>query len=406
MFPRIRNIFRLSTRDYAHEWQMSGCFVLALAAILGPMMVLFGLKFGVVGGMLDQLIQDPDNREIRPVGSGRYDSAWIQALADRPDVAFIVPRTRSIAASIQLQSPGSGRILSVEMIPTGPGEPLVRAGKQIPIGINQILLSASAAQKLDVKKFDTLTGSVVRRFRGERERVRFTLNVSDVAEPEAFARDAVFAPVELVAALEDFLDGRAVPAMGWQGDAPDQDRMFPGFRLYAHSIYDVAGLELALDARGIEVRTRAADIALVQRMDRNLSAVFWAIAVIGLVGFALSLGASLWANVDRKRKELSVLRLVGFRTADIIWFPVIQAGYTAILGWLLACAIFFAAAWGINGMLVAGVDQAMTRGALCELLPEHYVIALGLTFSASVLSAALAGWRSARIAPSEGLRDI
>ncbi|MGB5468412.1 MAG: peptide ABC transporter permease, partial [Sedimenticolaceae bacterium] len=70
---RLFKTLRLASRDYAHEWQMSGCFVLALAAVLGPMLVLFGLKFGVVGGMLDQLIENPENREIRPVSSGRFD---------------------------------------------------------------------------------------------------------------------------------------------------------------------------------------------------------------------------------------------------------------------------------------------------------------------------------------------
>jgi len=90
--------FRLATRDYLHEWQVSGCFVLALAAVLGPMLVLFGLKFGIVGGMLDQLIEDPRNREIRPVGSGRYSPAWVDEMWKRDDVAFVVPRTRSIAA--------------------------------------------------------------------------------------------------------------------------------------------------------------------------------------------------------------------------------------------------------------------------------------------------------------------
>ena len=72
----IRNpfkILRLATRDYLHEWQMSVCFVLGLAAVLGPMMVLFGLKFGIVGAMMDELIEEPGNREIRPVGSGRFD---------------------------------------------------------------------------------------------------------------------------------------------------------------------------------------------------------------------------------------------------------------------------------------------------------------------------------------------
>jgi len=32
-----------------------------------------------------------------------------------------------------------------------------------------------------------------------------------------------------------------------------------------------------------------------------------------MAGYSLSLGASLWANTDRKRRELSVLRLLGFR---------------------------------------------------------------------------------------------
>ena len=41
--------FRLATRDFLHEWQVSLCFVIALAAVLGPMMVLFGLKFGIIG---------------------------------------------------------------------------------------------------------------------------------------------------------------------------------------------------------------------------------------------------------------------------------------------------------------------------------------------------------------------
>jgi len=138
-------------------------------------------------------------------------------------------------------------------------------------------------------------------------------------------------------------------------------------------------------------------------MDRNLSAIYWAIAIIGLFGFSLSLGASLWANVDRKRKELSVLRLVGFRTGDIVWFPVTQAFYTGILGWVLAIVIYFGAAYAINGMLV---DQLPAGQEVCILLPQHYLLALALTVGAAVLAAALAGWRSARIEPSDGLREI
>ena len=150
----------------------------------------------------------------------------------------------------------------------------------------------------------------------------------------------------------------------------------------------MAGLRDAFANLGVDVHTHAADIELVQRMDRNLTAIYWVIAVIGLVGFSLSLGASLWANVDRKRKELSVLRLVGFRTMDIAWFPMVQALYTAILGWALAVGLYQAVAWVINEMMASQLDVGQQ---VCRLLPQHYGIALALTCGAAVIAAGLAG---------------
>jgi putative ABC transport system permease protein len=400
---RLFKTLRLASRDYAHEWQMSGCFVLALAAVLGPMLVLFGLKFGVVGGMLDQLIENPENREIRPVSSGRFDLDWFRTMQRRGDVAFIVPRTRSIAATIELKSAQSTRILPSELIPSGRGDPLLPADGPLPDGMNRIVLSQSVADKLKVGEGDEIAGSLTRRYRGAKERKHIDLVVAAVAPAAAFARDGAFADVRLVEALEDFRDGRAVPALGWEGAQDDSERTYPGFRLYATSIYAVSRLQQDLTAQGMDVRTKAADIDLVMRMDRNLSAIYWAIAIIGLIGFSLSLGANLWANVDRKRKELSVLRLVGFRTGDIVWFPVTQAFYTGLLGWGLAIGIYYAAAYAINSMLA---DQLASGQQVCILLPQHFAMALALTTGAAVFAAALAGWRSARIEPSDGLREI
>ena len=396
-------VFRLASRDYVHEWQMSGCFVLALAAVLGPMMVLFALKFGIVGAMVGQLIEDPRNREVRPVGSGRYDSAWLERVRARPDVAFLVPRTRSIAATIELSSQRASRIVSVELIASDHGDPLLPPNGPLPDSTTRVVLSQSAAEKLDVAAGDTLDGSLTRRFRGHQERVHLPLRVVAIAPARAFSRDGAFVSVMLLEALEDFRDGQAVPSLGWEGEPADASRTYPGFRLYARSIYDVAGLRDAFARLNVDVHTRSAEIELVQRMNRNLTAIYWAIAVIGLVGFSLSLGASLWANIDRKRKELSVLRLVGFRTADIVWFPMVQALFTAVLGWALAVAIYLVTALVINDMLAA---QLETGQQVCRLLPWHYAIALLLTCTAAVLAAGLAGMRSARIEPSEGLRDL
>nr|VFJ50567.1 MAG: putative ABC transport system permease protein [Candidatus Kentron sp. FW] len=397
------HIFRLAFQDYAHEWVMSGCFILALAAVLAPMMVLFGLKFGIVGAMVEQLVEDPRNREIRSVGSGHYDVAWFESVAEQSPVGFVIPRTRNIASTIQLKSDTAPRIVPVELVPTAEGEPLLASDQSIPKTSIEIVLSDSVAKKLNIKVGDVIDGSLARRFRGKQERVHIDLTVIGIARPTAFSRDGGFVSLGLVTAVEDFRDGRAVPEFDWSGDAPPTVRTFPGFRLFARTIDDVATLRDALMTRGIEVRTRAVDIEMVQTMDRNFSAVFWIIAIIGFIGFSFSLGASLWANVERKRRDLSVLRLVGFHTSDIVWFPVLQALFTALLGWALASAICIVVEQTINRMLM---PQLQPGQMICELLLEHFLIAAALTVLAAVSAAALGGYRSAHIEPSEGLRNI
>lgn len=398
---KLFKTLRLATKDYLHEWQVSICFVLALAAVLGPMLVLFGLKFGIIGGMIDELIEDPTNREIRPVSSARFDDNWINQMRARKDVEFILPRTRSIAATVQLSSDKADRFVNVEMIPTASGDPLLQK-TSAPETINQIVLSPTAARKLNIELGDQIKGSVTRRYLGEAERVELPLTVVGIADADAFTRDGAFVNLELMEAIENYRDGIEVTQFKWSGSEAPLERTYPSFRLFSRSIYDVAGLQKALNAVGVEVRTKSSDIELVMKMDRNLTMVYWAIAIIGLFGFSLSLGASLWANVDRKRKELSVLRLVGFRTGDIVWFPMTQAIYTAVLGWGLAIGLYQAVAITINTMMA---DQ--TEGqSVCVLLPEHFVAAGVVTVLAAIISAALSGARAARIAPSDGLREI
>ena len=394
---QIANVYWLALSDYRHEWRMSFCFILALAAVLAPMMVLFGLKFGIVSQMADALVQDPANREIRPIGSGHYSPAWFAALGAQPGVGFLTPKTRAIAATLDLQNQTLGRIETAEMIPTGAADPLLPADIRRPQGYRSAVLSAEAARKLALDIGDTVNASLVRRYQGQRERVHLALTVAGVAQPAAFPRVGVFVSHALLVAAEDFRDGRQVPELNWRGtQALPDDRAFPGFRLYARRIDDVAPLRDYLEAQGVTVRTQAARIETVKRIDRNLTVIFWIIATVGLVGFALSLGASLWANVDRKRKELSVLRLVGFQSTDIVFFPVLQSLFTGVLGWALAAAIYAAIEIGINGIFP---DQT-----ICRLLLIHYLGALLLTLMAASLAAMLGGLRAANIEPSEGLR--
>lgn len=394
----------LAARDYRHEWVMSGCFVLALTAVLVPLLVLFGLKYGIITSLLAPLTEDPRYRQITPAGSGRYGPDWFDAVGRRDDVAFVVPRTRAIAATMRLRRPDSdvGRIIDAELIPTGADDPVL-AGQDVAEGFDGVVLSLDAADKLGAAAGDRVEGIVSRVYLDQSETVILPLSVAAVAPAAAHPRDAAFVSVDLLTAIEDYRDGRAVPKLGWAGgEARGETRSFAGFRLYARRLEDVAGLRRALMDQGIDVRTRLADIELVQRLDRNLAVVFWIIALIAAAGFSVSFGSSVWANVDRKRREFSVLRLAGFRTRGIVWFPIVQALMTGLLGWLLAAAAFLLVQAGLNALFM---DTVGGGRAVCRLLPWHFVVALALTLGAAVIAAALGGLRVAQLEPSLALRE-
>ncbi len=401
---QIANIVRLSFRDYSHEWRMSGCFVLALASVLAPMMILFGLKFGIVSTMLHELVENPVNREVKPIGSGRYNDAWIDLFRDRGDVEFIIPKTRALAATIQLKSKTAKRILSTELLATAHGDPLLTGSTSVPDDYSELILSWSAAKKLKVKAGDEIDASLSRQFQGKRERVHLPLKVIGVADAAVTSRNVAFVNLDLLIASEQFKDGRAVAQLGWEGNSDElAERVYPSFRLYARSIYDVEKIVGDLENDGARIKANVAEITTVRSIDQNLSVIFWIIACVGAIGFSFSLGASLWANVDRKRKELSVLRLIGFKSGRIVMFPVLQSCYTAILGWLLAVLVYLGFEYLINFFLAPRLNLDRS---LCFLLTEHFLWALGLTVVIAIFAAILGGVRAAGIQPSDGLRDV
>ena len=98
-----------------------------------------------------------------------------------------------------------------------------------------------------------------------------------------------------------------------------------------------------------------------------------------------------------------MLRLIGFKSARIVMFPVLQSFYTAVLGWLVAVLVYLCFEYLINFFLAPRLN--LDR-ALCFLLAEHFLWALGLTIVIAISAAILGGVRAAGIEPSDGLRDI
>jgi putative ABC transport system permease protein len=393
---RIALVASLAWQDYRNDAWLSVCSVLALVAVIAPLLVLFGLKYGLVSSLTERLENDPATREIIPLGGGRFSSEFVEQLRQRNDVAFALPRTRQIAATAQLGA------VTVEMLPTADNDPLL-AGMPMPKGLDQIVLSQTAAEKLGAKAGDWLEASFGRQVAGRVESQRTRVQVLHVLPLEAFARDGLFAPLGLLEAAEDYRDGRAVPAFGWDGDAVgvSEQRVYPAFRLYARRLVDVEPLRVYFAGQNLLVSTQAQTIAQVQSLSRNLSIVFWIIAGLALAGAFAAIFAGALASVARKRRELSVLRLLGFSTAGLLLFVVVQALYSAGFAAVLSGVLYGLAQSGLNQLFVQVPGEYASH-----LLARHYGLALAAVLGVSAVAAACGGWRVARIQASEGIRDV
>ena len=411
-------MLRLACKDYWHEFLLSACAVLGLAAVLTPLLVLYGVKFGVVQTLTERLRNDPRNLEISPVISGRYTPEYLAKLAAHPDVAFVLPRTRSIAATMDL-SAGNGdarSVLVASLEPTAEGDPLLlRFGAAVPnmpqspdteaIGVT---LSSSAAEKLHLKQGDTLNGKVERRFQGKVQTARVALRVAAVLPLAAQQKDVAYVPLPLMEATEDYRDGRAVPELGaqngWTGEPrPQGERVYPGFRLYARGLDHVMPLREAFAAQKLDVYTHAEEIEQVTALARALNLIFALICAATAIGFLASTASSVLAGIKRKERILGLLRLHGFTTGKLMVFPLAQSLLTALAGTALASGVYGVAAFAINKLFsasVTGMEQ------VCLLLPEHFVLAFAAVSGLALLAALAPALRAARVEPSEVIREI
>ena len=397
--------FSLAVRDALHEWPVSLCFMLALAAVLTPLLVLFGLKSGIVTTMTERLKADPHNLEITVRGNHHLKPSWVSELADKPEVGFVVPRTRTLAATIDLIGPDHKSVSGIDMIATAAGDPLLPPERDVPRGVDDVTLSHTVATKLGVGRGDRVDGVVRRRLEHRDQRIVVSLQVQDVLPEAAFRRDGAFVSVPLLVATEDYRDGYGVSELGvLEGKEQRQElRRYAGIRLYARSLDGVAGLAAALREEGFDVITRANEIETVKAIDRTLSFIFIVIAVVGVTGFLLSLAASIWANVDRKRRELALLRLLGLKTGALIIFPASQALIVAVGGLVLSASLYLVVSALFNTALASNLGR---EEFVCRLFVGDGIGAALLTLASALGASAVGAYRAAKSDPAEHLREL
>jgi putative ABC transport system permease protein len=598
----VRVVPGLAAADLRHEWILTLCLVIAIAAVVAPLLILQGLRHGTIATLRDRLVQDPVYREIRPSQTREYPPGWLDHLAAAPQVGFLLPTILPASSIIGAVHPGTGKVQTLDLIPTGPGDPLVlENGGTIPDEGACVLTTAAAAQ-LGVAAGATLEVRASRSRAGATETGSARLRVGAVLDPRAGTLPRLYAPLPFVLDVEAYKEGRGIPARGWAGDVarpqPSYDGLlvllpqpvepiaraglavntgfatigapeaqvlasrlgaplpagwhayqlaapngtvgtagvdavrrklrgtdailvpyveplavrvdgrdlrlaglsltaeqaarlgavappwggypladagalrqlwvaddveansayvvsrglselrfparvsggapaadvayapaelagvlrtgqqrplafdgtdftieregFRGFRLYARTIDDVPALVERLRAEGVEVVARADDVRRIQILDRGLARLFWLVASLCIAGGVAVLVASLYAAVQRKRRDLAVLRLVGLTRPDVFFFPLYQGLALAALGVGVAVLAYGALAVVINQAFAADLDLGQR---ICDLpaqtLGQAVVAVLGVALASSLAAA----WTATRIDPAEAIRE-
>jgi putative ABC transport system permease protein len=390
----------IALRELRHEWLASLCFVAALVGGLAPLLVILALKNGVIDAMVDRLVEDPANRELIAVGAGRHEMAFFDRMAARPDVAFVMPATRTINAQANAVRNLDGRQMerAVTLIPSAEGDPLL-AGAAPFVEPGKVILSKELAESLDVAAGGHVEILIGREIDGQRESARAQFAVLAVLTQDRYGRMAVFVSLSDLLAVERFRDDASVRAADWLA-ARDAPAAYASFRLYAARLQDIGPLAQALQAEGVETRPRAQNAALLLGFRDNLGFLYSVIAVLGVSGFWAAMAANLRAMVARQRLSFSLLALIGMQDGARRLVPLVQSVLLVFAG-LIATLLLVA----VIIVLVNRLFLGSTGENVAHLGPDDVAVTLAIGLVTALTAAFWARRAIDGIGPDDVLRE-
>ena len=379
--PRLAARFAVS--DLHHDRLLTLLGVVLMAALLAPPVILHTLRVGLVETWAEDLARDVRNREVLIVGENTLSAAQIAAIAAWPETGFVVPEPSFFVSSQTVRRrTGPGVALDLNLRSTDRGDPLLQGVLGDPLGGGEIVLSARAAQRLDVDVGAELVVILARTPSGAApERVSVPLIVRAVLPPERGAGTEGFVVAPTLLAFRHWLTFQSDDPL----TAPSLDTAtWQSMRIYAPRVAQATALRERLDSLGLETRLMTDQVSRILKLEQGLRALFTIVLVLSATAFVITSFLLQWLSVIRKKRDLALMSVLGLGRGDLIVFAVVQG--SVMTG--CACLISLALVAGLQGP-VETVVQGYLSTPTPVRQPESAPLLAGLL--CAVLTGAVAG---------------
>lgn len=449
-------ILTLAFKELRHDWKATGVLLCVIVSIVTPLLILFGLKQGVINTQRELLLNDPCNLEIKMLGHYHLSPLWFEQKAKDSRIQFIIPITRFLNTDINIIDKENKNSF-VDLIPTGQGDPLLKlTAIAAPVQDNEVLITHALAKRLHINKGEQIQSQLFRKMHNESQTSHASLLVKDILpDYSCLQRSAILTTLNFLKTVEDFKEGQQVDLFKVENNklvtlkkkpndfkqlsknnhsffssknknpelieqpiktesvVPTQTKTtYAKARIFAKSLEDVTALsdELRSSSEEIEVISKAAEIEKLKQLNNFLNILLLIVLLIGAVGGGLALGGNFLLTIERKRLQIAQLRLLGIGKKQVNLFLWVQGIIITSTAFIMASllSLITKIISDIYSQDILGEVMQITNNEvkIFYLSGQDYLFAYTGTLIFSSLVIVIGTKRANSIEPGEQLREI
>lgn len=395
--------WRLAYKELTFDRMMSICQIAAIASIIAPLLLLFSLRYGVLEGLKENLMNDPKVLSLTLDTSYHLNESFFAQLEANKHVGFVIPEITALNALVDIKFKGG--VKKVEVIPSKIGDPIVLdsniayINEQDALKDHEVFINESLAHQRHLSTGDEIKVVVSRTKDGIRQASAMNMTIRGVIAQRYVNGDCILVNMDVLDAIDFYRNGFD-PALLTDGNyEAKSNRIYAKFRLYAKSLDDVTPLYNHLVDRRLNVSSKMRDIENVKAIGAVLNFVFSVVAMVSIVGGVIALTGLILSALKARKRNIVLLRLMGQTSKDIYLIVLIESLIVALVGFALAFFLY-----SMGSMIFNDYFHNIIMDSMISKLAIFHI--LGFLVGTIVLSSLVALWSAKYVFLKVQISDV